>query len=294
MHIRRVRQPGGTEVVWQVFKNSVWQTVPQSPIGAGGPIRDDWAPGNGEPLPIQPASFRDFMLFEQHVIDASRGLVQRFKPAAHAVTSLYESLARRPFPLFRPKKLWYQQPVYYFGNALTFVPSGSLLRPPPYSRALDYELEVGFVLKEPLLNATEREAEQAIGAFVVLNDLSARDVQYPEIGSGFGPQKCKHFMSSMSPVAVTAEEVLPHVHHLQGAVRINGQVVARPDTSTMRYSLGEALAHASKGEQLYPGELFGTGTLPGGSGMENGNWLKPGDTLQLSIDGIGQIDHEML
>jgi 2-keto-4-pentenoate hydratase/2-oxohepta-3-ene-1,7-dioic acid hydratase in catechol pathway len=49
-----------------------------------------------------------------------------------------------------------------------------------------------------------------------------------------------------------------------------------------------------KDEQLYPGELFGTGTLPGGSGMENGHWLKPGDLLQLRIDRIGDIQHQVL
>jgi 2-keto-4-pentenoate hydratase/2-oxohepta-3-ene-1,7-dioic acid hydratase in catechol pathway len=62
----------------------------------------------------------------------------------------------------------------------------------------------------------------------------------------------------------------------------------------MRYSLGEALAHASRDEQLYPGELFGTGTLPGGCGMENGHWMKPGDVLQLSIAGIGESTHHVL
>ena len=60
------------------------------------------------------------------------------------------------------------------------------------------------------------------------------------------------------------------------------------------HSLGDVLAHASRGEQLHPGELFGTGTLPGGSGMETGRWLRSGDALTLTIDEIGEIKHSIL
>lgn len=59
----------------------------------------------------------------------------------------------------------------------------------------------------------------------------------------------------------------------------------------MHWTIGEVLAHASRDEQLYPGELFATGTLPGGSGMETGHWLRPGDRLSLTIDQIGEISH---
>jgi 2-keto-4-pentenoate hydratase/2-oxohepta-3-ene-1,7-dioic acid hydratase in catechol pathway len=50
----------------------------------------------------------------------------------------------------------------------------------------------------------------------------------------------------------------------------------------------------SQSEQLYAGELLSTGTLPGGSGMELGRWLAPGDELRLEIDGIGVIEHRIL
>jgi 2-keto-4-pentenoate hydratase/2-oxohepta-3-ene-1,7-dioic acid hydratase in catechol pathway len=57
----------------------------------------------------------------------------------------------------------------------------------------------------------------------------------------------------------------------------------------MHYSIGEAISFASKGEHLHPGELFGTGTLPGGGGMENGHWLSQDDTISLQIDRIGEL-----
>ena len=87
--------------------------------------------------------------------------------------------------------------------------------------------------------------------------------------SGFGPQKAKHFRSAMSSVVVSADEILPHWRALKGSVQLNGRLVAETSSARdARWSLGEVLAHASRGEQLYPGELFGTGTLPGGSGIE--------------------------
>lgn len=242
-------------------------------------------------LPCQPLSFRDCMLYEQHWVQSSRGYAKRFLPRSHAVTRLYESLTRRTFPAFRPHRLWRQQPIYYFGNHMTIVPSGAAVQRPDYTQALDYELELGWILSKPLLNATPREAEQAIGGFVVVNDFSARDVQREEMRSGLGPQKSKHFSSSMSTTMVTADEILPIIDNMQAYVEINGRRVTQTSTRGMRYSVGEVILHLSRSEQLYPGELIASGTVPGGSGMESGHWLEPGDALRLVIEPIGDIVH---
>ena len=249
------------------------------------------AAAGGGCLPFQPLSFRDFMASRQHVIDASRGLLTRFHPREAAVTRAVESLTHKPFPKFAPHPLFDEQPIYYMSNHLTFVPSGTPVRAPAYTRALDYELELGFVLRTGLRDASPEQATDAVGAFVVLNDFSARDVQRAEMATGLGPQKSKHFASSMSQVAVTADEILPQLATLTGSVSINGHVVSRVDASDQRWTIGEMLAHASKSETLLPGELFATGTLAGGSGMETGNWLRDGDLLTLELDGIGSIEH---
>jgi 2-keto-4-pentenoate hydratase/2-oxohepta-3-ene-1,7-dioic acid hydratase in catechol pathway len=108
-----------------------------------------------------------------------------------------------------------------------------------------------------------------------------------------GPQKAKHFLSSMATVAVSADEVLPCWRDLRGTVTINGEVVARPHTAGSRFGLGDLLAHASASEQLVPGELFSIGALSAGSGMEIGRWLSHGDTLELDLPGIGHITHQV-
>ena len=245
-------------------------------------------------LPFQPLSFRDFSLFEQHLINASRGFAKRFLPYTYKLTTLYETLTRKTFPKFKPPGLWYQQPLYYFGNHLNFITTGDEIYPPSYTNALDYELEIGAILAKPLLNASPHEAEQAIGGYVVLNDVSARDVQRAEMCSGFGPQKAKHFINAMSPIVVTADEINEHINDLQASVIIDGVKRADCSTAKMHYSLGEAIAYISKEEQLYPGELFGSGTLPNGCGMENGHWVYPGNVLSLKVDKIAEVTNRIV
>jgi 2-keto-4-pentenoate hydratase/2-oxohepta-3-ene-1,7-dioic acid hydratase in catechol pathway len=240
-------------------------------------------------LPFAPVSFRDFMLYEEHAIAAARGLVRRFMPAAWRLVSLYESVVRRPPAFLRPKRIWYEKPIYYMGSHVNFFTDGDLVPWPSYSRALDYELELGVVVCRPLHDATPEEAVQAIGGFVVVNDLSARDVQYPEMTSGFGPVKSKNFANAMSAELVTADEIVPRVAELDVAVRINGKPCGRGTTAGMHHSLGEMVAYASLGERVLPGELLATGTIPGCSGMETGQWLSPGDEIELEIEGIGTL-----
>jgi 2-keto-4-pentenoate hydratase/2-oxohepta-3-ene-1,7-dioic acid hydratase in catechol pathway len=305
MQIRRVlHESGSIAVETRTGDNDGWAPSDlMTALGFASPFTDDFEaltarlagakPGDVV-LPFQPLSFRDFMLFEQHNIDAARGYTRRFRPRVSRLAAAFESLAGRPFPAYRPKPLWYQQPIYYMSNAMTMVPSGTPVAFPPYSHALDYELELGFVLKEPLLNASPAQAEAAIGAFVVLCDFSARDVQIPEMNSGFGPQKSKHFIGSLSSTAVTADEILDRWRELRATVTINGEAIAHPSPASPRFGLGDTIARASAGERLYPGELFATGTLVGGSGMEIGRWLSPGDQLSLEIAGVGRIDHRIL
>lgn len=301
MKLRRFRQEASSPIVWQCAQGETWVTPePQALSKAGLDWLTSLPPLHAEPdgpsplLPFQPLSFRDCMLFEQHWVQSSRGYARRFLPGSHAFTQLYERLSGRTFPAFRPHRLWHRQPLYYFGNHMTMVVGGTPVAPPSYSHALDYELELGWVLSKPLLNATPQEAEAAIGAFVVVNDFSARDVQREEMRTGLGPQKSKHFLSSMSPTLVTADEILPRVGQLRAHVEINGQCVSRTGTQGMRFSPGEVLSHLSRSEQLYPGELIASGTLPGGCGMETGHWLRSGDTLRLVIEPIGDIVHTML
>lgn len=278
---------------------AAWDGGTVDPLGIpAGPARRDPAPqgaagaGGDALLPFTPLSFRDFMLYEEHVVAASRGIARTYLPAAYRFTALYERTTGMTFPKFKPSALWYEQPIYYMSNALTVVPTETPVAAPAYADSLDYELELGFVLRAPLRDASPEEAADAIGGYVVLNDFSARNVQLKEMRSGFGPQKAKHFLSSMSADLVAAAGL--DVTDLGASVSVNGTVVATSSTRNPHHSIGDALAHASRGEQLYPGELFGTGTLPGCSGIEAGVRLHPGDVLELEIEHVGTIRHTIV
>lgn len=288
MRWRRLTSPDASSTAWQVEEAGQWRDATAHEAATRSWLPEPMVAGN---LPFQPRSFRDCSLYEQHWIQSSRGYAKRFLPAAHAFTSVYERLLRRPFPAFKPHPLAYRQPVYYFGNHLSFVPSGTPIQPPRFTQALDYELELGAVLSKPLHNATPEEALDAIGGFVVVNDWSARDIQRSEMTTGLGPQKCKHFGSSMSDEIVDARDVLPRIEQLKAWVEINGQTVARTSTGNMLHDWARTLSHLSTDEPLWPGELIASGTLPFGTALENGHWLKPGDTLRMGIEGVGEIRH---
>jgi 2-keto-4-pentenoate hydratase/2-oxohepta-3-ene-1,7-dioic acid hydratase in catechol pathway len=150
------------------------------------------------------------------------------------------------------------------------------------------------VICSPLKNATPEEAKTAIGGFVVFNDFSARDVQMEEMASGFGPMKTKNFINSISNIVVSADEICPRIEKFTASIYINNHKIVDTNTSGMYYSLPEAIAYASWKEQLYPGEFFGSGTLPGGCGMENGSLLHSGDTIRLEIEGVGILENHII
>lgn len=250
-------------------------------------------PAEGRQLPFAPRSFRDCMLFRQHWIDSSRGFTKRFLPRLFPLTQIYEAITRHPFPAFTPSPLFERQPLFYFGNHSTIIASGTPIPWPRYASVLDYELELGVVLSAPLLNASVEDARAAIGGFVLVNDLTCRNVQRAEMQTGLGPQKAKSFGSSMSDSLVTSEAIWPQIDRLTGRVEINGDIVAEVSSVGMEHKIDEVLAYLSVDEPLYPGELIATGTLPGGSGMENGRTLRVGDRLRLVLDGVGEVEHDI-
>ena len=103
--------------------------------------------------------------------------------------------------------------------------------------------------------------------------------------------KAKNFASGLGAVVVTADEILPRVENLAVEVKVNGKVWGSGHTAGMRYPLWEVVAYASLGEQLLPGELLATGTIPGCSGIEVGKWLAPRDEIELSIAGVGTLSN---
>ncbi|GBF07991.1 fumarylacetoacetate hydrolase [Deinococcus aerius] len=225
----------------------------------------DAVAGEGPLLsPIDPASFRDFLAFEEHIVNA-----------AHRSGGTVDPVV-------------YEIPISYLGSAPAFIGPEATMPWPTYARSrMDYELELGIVIARGGRNILPGEADAHILGFTVLNDFSARDIQLREMGGRLGPSKGKHFASACGPVIVTPDELDPH--HLTMTARVNGEVWSRGSTSTLMWSVQEMVAWASASEPLLAGSLLGSGTVGRGCGMELGREVRPGDVVELDIEGIGVL-----
>jgi 2-keto-4-pentenoate hydratase/2-oxohepta-3-ene-1,7-dioic acid hydratase in catechol pathway len=73
------------------------------------------------------------------------------------------------------------------------------------------------------------------------------------------------------------------------AVRVNGELWGESSTADMHHSFADMIAYVTRSQTLYPGEVLGSGTATGGSGLELDRWLQSGDVVELEIEGIGVL-----
>ena len=245
-------------------------------------------------LPFRPRSMRAFMLWESHVTASARMLVKHFFPApAWKAVSLFEKTGRT-FPKLKPTKGFYDHPTFYVANHTMVLADGQDMWWPSHTTALDFELELACVLRAPLVDATPAQAREAVGGWFVLNDWSARDVQADDARHNvFGPViKSKTFANSIGCDVVTADE-FGDWQQATGRVRVDGEQWCEGATAGAQHDIGEMLAYASKGERLDAGDVISTGTMPGCCGLELERWIKPGQTVELEIDGIGTLTNTL-
>jgi 2-keto-4-pentenoate hydratase/2-oxohepta-3-ene-1,7-dioic acid hydratase in catechol pathway len=246
-------------------------------------------------LPFAVRSMRAFSLWPSHYEGSARMLVKRFFPAPiQKAAAGFERLTRRTFPPFKPKASFFETPAFYMGNHTAMLADGAEVPWPSHTSYLDFELELAFVLAGPLADATPAQAREAIGGWFVLNDWSARDVQAEEVRHGvFGPAvKSKTFANSIGCDVLSADE-LPDWQAATGRVRVDGEVWCEGAAAGAAHDVGEMLAHASAGERLEAGDIISTGTMPGCCGLELDRWIKPGQTVELEIDGIGKLSNRI-
>ena len=125
--------------------------------------------------------------------------------------------------------------------------------------------------------------------WTIWNDMSARDTQSRELPLGMGPGKAKDWDGSnvLGPCIATADEC--DGADVEMTLRINREERARARSSEMYHGFGDLIAYASLGCTLRAGEVIGSGTAPGGAGIETGQYLAPGDLIEMEIEGIGVL-----
>src|SRR5256885_15781457 len=161
------------------------------------------------PPVLRPPSVRDFMAFEEHVVNARRQRGVEVPPE------------------------WDETPVFYFSNPAAIFGPEDVIPYPEGTQELDYELECAAVIG----------TEGRIGGFTVLNDWSARDVQRHEMRVGLGPAKGKDFATSLGPLLVTPDEVDGSEGEM--VARVNGEERSRGNLGAMYHHWDALLAQAA-------------------------------------------------
>ena len=174
-----------------------------------------------------------------------------------------------------------------FTKAPTTVnaPYGNIIIDPTVSEQVDWEAELGVIIGKTGKNIREEEALDYVFGYTVLNDVSARDLQFQH--QQFFKGKSIDGYCPMGPWIVTADEVADP-QQLPIRLRVNGVVKQDANTSMMIFSVRQIIAVLSKGMTLEAGDIIATGT-PSGVGFARNppEFLKAGDVVETEIDGVG-------
>lgn len=187
-----------------------------------------------------------------------------------------------------PNPQFFKTPGFFKGSTATVYGPDEEIPYPSTGEQIDYELEIGIVAGRPGRNLTPEQAERCLFGLTIFNDFSVRDIQGREMGMGMGPQKTKDFAFGLGPWITTIDE-LPPITELGFSVSVNGEQWAVGDPAGMFWTPAELLAYVSIADGLQPGDVIGSGTVGNGSGFEVGRFLKPGDTVELTVGGIGTL-----
>jgi 2-keto-4-pentenoate hydratase/2-oxohepta-3-ene-1,7-dioic acid hydratase in catechol pathway len=215
------------------------------------------------PLP-RPRRIHDFMVVEEHV--------------------------RNYFKTVAPE--WYNMPVCYKGNPDAVIGPGEPVYWPRYTEQLDFELELCAVIGRSGRDVPASMAGDFIYGYSIFNDFSARDIQTREMTVGLGPFKGKDFANAIGPCIATADEFDATRAHM--SLRVNGEVWSSGTIGQMRFSFPEIIEYLSDEEDIFPGDVLGSGTVGRGCGAEIDRWIQPGDLVEADVEGIGILTNRVL
>jgi 2-keto-4-pentenoate hydratase/2-oxohepta-3-ene-1,7-dioic acid hydratase in catechol pathway len=178
------------------------------------------------------------------------------------------------------------------------VGPGARVKIPPYTRMMDWEVELAAVIGKAAKDLPVEKALDCVAGYTIADDLSARDAMRRNMNPPTSPfhfdwvsQKCFDGSCPLGPWIVPASE-LRDPQDLALKLWVNGELMQDSHTSKMIFDTAEQIAMLSSRVTLQPGDLVLTGT-PAGVGMGRKRFLKAGDTVKLWIEGIGDMTHTM-
>jgi 2-keto-4-pentenoate hydratase/2-oxohepta-3-ene-1,7-dioic acid hydratase in catechol pathway len=183
-------------------------------------------------------------------------------------------------------------PVVFFKLAPSIVGPGDSIVLPAITKEPDYEAEFAFVIGKGGFQIPASKAQEHVYGYTIINDVSARDIQFST--SQWSLSKSLPTFCPMGPAIVTADEISdPHALDVQLA--IDGEVLQHSNTRELVFKIPELIEYISSITPLLPGDIVSTGTPFGvGLGRNPKRWLKPGETVTITIEGLGELTNPVV
>ena len=161
------------------------------------------------------------------------------------------------------------------------------------SKKLDWEVELGIVIGKETKNISEKEAENHIFGYCLVNDVSEREWQIEKLGQWIKGKSHDTF-GPIGPYLVTTDEIAD-VNNLKLSLDVNGKRMQTGNTNKMIFNVYHIISYLSKFMSLQAGDIITTGTPPGvGMGKKPRVFLKAGDKIRLSIDNLGEQNSKVV
>jgi 2-keto-4-pentenoate hydratase/2-oxohepta-3-ene-1,7-dioic acid hydratase in catechol pathway len=168
-------------------------------------------------------------------------------------------------------------------------PTDEIVWDPALTNSVDYEVELGVVLGRKARRVSEAEALDYVFGYTVIDDVSARDLQFSD--KQWVRAKSLDTFCPSGPVIVTADEI-PDPQALKVRCLVNGNVMQNSSTTQMVFGVRELVSHCSQAFTLLPGDLIATGTPSGvGTFRKPPFYLKDGDLVVTEVEGIGRLEN---
>ncbi len=179
-----------------------------------------------------------------------------------------------------------KEPVLFFKATSAIVGPDDDLIIPKGSTKTDWEVELAVVIGKKAAYVTKDEAMDHVAGYVLHNDYSEREFQLEREGQWVKGKSCDTF-APLGPFIATKDEVI-NPHNLNLWLKVNDKMLQNSNTSDFVFNIPESISYISQFMTLLPGDIISTGTPFGvGLGFDPPRYLKPGDVVELGIDGLG-------
>ncbi|MEO0415270.1 MAG: fumarylacetoacetate hydrolase family protein [Verrucomicrobiota bacterium] len=179
------------------------------------------------------------------------------------------------------------QPIVFFKATSAIVGPNDAVVIPKDSQKTDWEVELAIVIGKRANYVSKEDALDYVAGYCLHNDYSEREFQLERGGQWVKGKSCDTF-APLGPFVATKDEIAD-VQDLGMWLKVNGEEKQNGNTSTMIFDVAELVADLSRYMSLMPGDVISTGTPPGvGMGFNPPQYMKPGDVIELGIDGLGE------